>query len=88
MRQILVWVRVLVVASGAVAFVVVDQILTPTRLTSCIRTVRNVLAEVNTPWRDLMCETAVAIATEVINVLTCGILMINALSVPVAQVLG
>jgi hypothetical protein len=73
MGQVLLSVRILVVSGRAMALVVVDQIFTGTGLASTLRAVRNVIAKVNAFISDVLSETAVAVAREVINVLSCGI---------------
>jgi hypothetical protein len=87
-RQILVWVCVLIIACGAVAEIVIDQVLTPTRFASRVRAIGNVLTPVDTRLSGLVCKSTVAIATKVVHVLACRILMVHACAVLFAIVLG
>jgi hypothetical protein len=87
-RQILVWVSVLIIACGAVALIVVDQVLTPTRFTSRVRAIRNVLTPVYTRFCSLVCKPTVTIATKVVHVLACRTLMVHAFAVLFAIVLN
>jgi hypothetical protein len=87
-RQILVWVSVLIIACGAVALIVVDQVLTRTGFTSRVRAIRNVLTPVYTRFCGLVRKTAVTVATKVVHVLACRILMVHACAVLFAIVLN
>jgi len=76
MRQVFVGICVLVVARGAIALIVVYEIMTGARLASGVRAIRNVLAPMDTCSGGFVCKATVAIANEVVPMHACGTLIV------------
>jgi hypothetical protein len=87
MWEALLFVGVLVIAFWAVAFIIVNQVLTGAGLASTVRAIRDVVTVMDTRLTPVVRKTAVALAFEVIHMLACWTLLIFALPIWCAVVL-
>jgi hypothetical protein len=81
MGQAFICIFALVISKRAMAFIIIHQILTTTGCTSTVRAIRDVLAPLDFPLLNCLCESTIAFAVEIILMSASGFLVVSTLSI-------
>jgi len=87
MSQVLIGVRILIVSGGAVALIVVDQVVARARLAGRVGAVRNVFAVVHISCCGFVSKATVAVADKIIDVHPSRTVSVTALTIRRASIL-